>query len=347
MKNKKINPPQLIMAVYMLVLLAVTVMIDMNLADIINDALIKWAMNGVIVLSLIPMINVGAGRNFGMAVGLSAGLLGMVFAVNLRFTSWTGFFSSIAAGSLIAAVLGFFYAKILNRLKMNEEIVGTFVGYSFIPIMNIFYTFVPVTNRQMLYPIGGQGLRPKVNLDIYFGQVLDNLWQIKIGKLVIPLGLLLFLWGTGILLWAFSKTRTGMIFSAIAENERFVQISGISVNKYRTIGIVMSTVLAAFGVVVYSQSYGILHLYDGPFMMSFPAVSAIVIGGAGKKKATVVNALAGTFLYQTTYLLSIPVANALLIPEMAEILRTIVTSGIILYAFIFERKDKRHEVREK
>ena len=129
MKNKKINPPQLIMAVYMLVLLIVTVMIDMNLADIINDALIKWAMNGVIVLSLIPMINVGAGRNFGMAVGLSAGLLGMVFAVNLRFTSWTGFFSSIAAGSLIAAVLGFFYAKILNQLKMNEEIVGTFVQY--------------------------------------------------------------------------------------------------------------------------------------------------------------------------------------------------------------------------
>ena len=110
------------------------------------------------------------------------------------------------------------------------------------------------------------------------------------------------------------------------------------------IAIVMSTVIAAVGVVVYSQSYGILHLYDGPFMMSFPAVSAIVIGGASPKKATVTNALIGTFLYQTTYLLSIPVANALLIPEMAEILRTIITSGIILYAFIFERKDARHEV---
>ena len=55
------------------------------------------------------------------------------------------------------------------------------------------------------------------------------------------------------------------------------------------------------------------------------------------------NALIGTFLYQTTYLLSIPVANALLIPEMAEIMRTIITSGIILYAFIFERKDMRNE----
>ena len=130
------------------------------------------------------------------------------------------------------------------------------------------------------------------------------------------------------------------------KTEKFARLTGIRVNRYRTIAIVMSTVIAAVGVVVYSQSYGILHLYDGPFMMSFPAVSAIVIGGASPKKATVTNALIGTFLYQTTYLLSIPVANALLIPEMAEILRTIITSGIILYAFIFERKDARHEVHK-
>lgn len=347
MNNKYMNPPQIIMFLFTGVMLLAALAIDMSLVGIINDALIKWAMNGVIVLSLIPMINVGAGRNFGMTIGLSAGLVGMIFAVNAIYTSWLGFFTSILIGMAVAVVFGFLYAQILNRLKMNEEIVATFAGYSFIPIMNLFYTFAPVTNRQMLYPIGGQGLRPKVNLDNYFGQVLDNLWQIKIGDLIIPLGLLLFFFGIGLLLWLFSKTKTGMIFSAIAENEKFVKLSGINVEHYRTIGIIMSTVIAAIGVIVYSQSYGILHLYDGPFMMSFPAVSAIVIGGASPKKATVANALIGTFLYQVTYLLSIPVANALLIPEMAEILRTIITSGIILYAFIFERKDTRHEAREK
>lgn len=347
MKNKYLNPPQIIMFLFMGVLLAAAAAIDMNMIGVINDALIKWAMNGVIVLALIPMINVGAGRNFGMTIGLSAGLVGMIFALNARLTSWTGFFVSILVGMAVAVVFGFLYAMILNHLKLNEEIVGTFAGYAFIPVMNLFYTFVPVTNRQMLYPIGGQGLRPKVNLDNYFGQILDGLWQIRIGELVIPLGLLLFFFGIGALLWMFSRTRTGIIFTAIAENERFAKLSGIRVNRYRTIGIIMSTVIAAVGVVVYSQSYGILHLYDGPFMMSFPAVSAIVIGGASPKKATVANALIGTFLYQTTYLLSIPVANALLIPEMAEIIRTIITSGIILYAFIFERKDTGHEAREK
>ena len=347
MKIKNVNPPQLIMTVFLLVLVAAAVAVDISLVGVINDALIKWAMNGVIVLSLIPMINVGAGRNFGMSIGLSAGLGGMIFALNYRMTSWTGFFVSILVGVLVAVVFGWLYAKILNNLKLNEEIVGTFAGYSFIPIMNLFYTFVPVTNLQMLYPIGGQGLRPRVNLENYFALILDNLWQIRIGQIVIPAGLLLFFFGMAALLWAFSKTRTGMIFSAIAENERFVQISGFDVNRYRTIGIIMSTALAAIGVVVYSQSYGFLHLYDGPFMMSFPAISAIVIGGAVHNKATVKNVLVGTFLYQTTYLLSIPVANAVLIPEMAELFRTIVTSGIILYAFIFERKESRNEKNKK
>lgn len=341
MKKISINPPQAIMFLFMLLLLFMAGFIDMDLVGIFNDALIKWAMNGIIVLSLIPMINVGAGRNFGLPIGLSAGLCGMIFALNFRMTGWTGFFISMPVGGIIAIGFGFLYAKLLNNLKLNEEIVGTFAGYSFIPIMNLFYTFVPVTNRQMLYPIGGQGLRPKVNLDIYFGQILDMFMQVKIGPFIIPAGLLLFFFAVALILWAFGKTRTGMIFSAIAENERFVSISGINVNHFRTIGIILSTVLAAVGVIVYSQSYGILHLYDGPFMMSFPAVSAIVIGGASPRKATVANALIGTFLYQTTYLLSIPVANALLIPEMAEILRTIITSGIILYAFIFERKARK------
>ena len=91
MKNKRMNPPQIIMFLFMVVLLIAAVAVDISMVSIVNDALIKWAMNGIIVLSLIPMINVGAGRNFGMSIGLSAGLWGMIFALNYRLTSWTGF----------------------------------------------------------------------------------------------------------------------------------------------------------------------------------------------------------------------------------------------------------------
>lgn len=194
MKNKKlkhfINVPQIIIVLYLIILLIASFYIKMSFKSIITDLLVKWAMNGVIVLSLIPMINVGAGRNFGMSIGLSAGLVGMIVALNYKMVSWKGFFVSIIVGVLVAVILGLLYSLILNRLKGNEEIVGTFAGYSFIPIMNIFYTFVPVTNRQMLYPIGGQGLRPKVNLEPYFGTILEKTIVWEIGGVKIPVLLL-------------------------------------------------------------------------------------------------------------------------------------------------------------
>lgn len=133
--------------------------------------------------------------------------------------------------------------------------------------------------------------------------------------------------------------------SAIADNETFVNLSGVDINQCRTYAIVFSTVLAAVGMCVYSQSYGFIELYNGPFMMAFPAVSAILIGGASKKRTTVFfHALIGAYLYQTTFfLLSVPVANALFMPEMAEIIRMIITNAIILYAFLHEGGLKKNE----
>ncbi|MBU5425207.1 ABC transporter permease [Tissierella pigra] len=339
----KIEPPQLIIITYLLILTISLKFIHISYIDMINDSLIKWVMNGVLVLSLVPMINVGAGRNFGLPIGISAGLVGMCIAIEFRLTGWIGFITSIFFGVVVSILFGYIYSFILNKLKGNEEIVGTFVGFSFIPIMSLFWSLAPFKNRQMLYPVGGQGLRPKINLENYFSKILDSFLEINIGDLVIPLGLILFFLLLCLIVYLFGKTRMGITMAAIAENEVFVKLSGVNINKYRTYGIIFSTILAAIGIIVYSQSYGFVHLYDGPFMMAFPAVSAILIGGASKKKATVFQVMLGTYLYQTTFLLSVPVANVLLIPEMSEVIRMIVTNGIILYAFLYEGVKKTNE----
>lgn len=342
-KTRKIQTPQLIILSYLAILIISLKFVNISYIDIFNESLVKWVMNGVLVLSLIPMINVGAGRNFGLPIGISAGLIGMCIAIEFRLEGFVGLIIAIISGVVIAVLFGYIYSIILNRLKGNEEIVGTFAGFSFIPIMNFFWSLVPFKNRQMLYPVGGKGLRPKINLENYFGKVIDSFLEIHIGRLTIPLGLILFFLILGAVVYLFQKTRMGLTMEAIAENETFVKLSGININKYRSIAIIFSTVLASIGIIVYSQSYGFVHLYNGPFMMAFPAVSAILIGGATKSKATVFQALFGTYLYQTTFLISVPVANALLIPEMSEIIRMIVTNGIILYAFLYERKVKEDE----
>lgn len=83
-----------------------------------------------------------------------------------------------------------------------------------------------------------------------------------------------------------------------------------------------------------------MELYNAPLSHSFPAVSAILIGGCIGKRAGIFHAVLGTYLYQTIYLLSAPIANTILIPQMSEIVRMIITNGIILYAFLKQGRRK-------
>ncbi|KJR43535.1 ABC transporter [Candidatus Magnetoovum chiemensis] len=56
--------------------------LDIPINWIINDALIRLVMNGVLVLSLVPMLKAGIGINFGLPIGVTAGLIGMCISVN-------------------------------------------------------------------------------------------------------------------------------------------------------------------------------------------------------------------------------------------------------------------------
>ncbi|MGI6711390.1 MAG: ABC transporter permease subunit [Bacillota bacterium] len=333
--------PQIIIMSFLGVLFLIAAILEMNLINIVNTSLVKFAMNGILVLSLIPMINAGVGMNFGLPVGIVSGLLGMCLAINMKLTGFFGFFISVLLTTPIAIIFGYIYGLILNRVKGKEDIAAIFIGFSFIPLMNFFWTLVPFTNRQMLYPIGGVGLRPKIGLDPYFAKVLDNLFAIKIGGLAIPLGLLGFYTIICLILYWFFKTKLGLVMLAVGENEGFSKLSGVDINRTRLIAVIISNVIAGLGICVYAQSFGFLELYDAPLGIAFPAVSAILIGGSMGKRATIFEAVLGTYLYQTIYLLSAPIANALLLPQMSEILRMIITNGIILYALL--KRERRTE----
>ncbi len=68
-------------------------------------------------------------------------------------------------------------------------------------------------------------------------------------------------------------------------------------------------------------------------MMAFPAVAAILIGGATASRAKVSNAVIGVFLFQGLLTTSMPVANKLFTgTDLSEIMRMVIQNGIILYA---------------
>ncbi len=91
--------------------------------------------------------------------------------------------------------------------------------------------------------------------------------------------------------------------------------------------------MGAIGIIVYSQGYGYAQLYSAPLNMAFPAVAAILIGGATAARAKVSHVIIGVIIYQGLFTTALPVANQMFQgTDLSEILRVIIQNGIILYA---------------
>ena len=134
-------------------------------------------------------------------------------------------------------------------------------------------------------------------------------------------------------MWLFFRTKIGVAIVAGGSNPEFAAASGIDIDKNRVIANILSTVLGALGIILYSQSYGFFQLYSGPLMMAFPAVAGVLIGGATASKANISHVIIGTFLFQGLLTASMPVANQLFEgTDLSEIMRVVLQNGIILYA---------------
>ena len=220
----------------------------------------------------------------------------------------------------------------LNRLKGSEMSVTTYVGFSIVSLMCIAWLVLPFKSLELRWPLG-TGLRNTISMNSTFSHLLDDFLAFKIGSLKVPTGLLLFMILCCFLMWLFMRSKTGVAMRAVGNNQRFAEATGTSVNKMRIIGTMLSTMLGAIGILVYSQSYGFMQLYTAPRQMGFVAASAILIGGASTSRCKISHVLIGTFLFQGVLTLGMPVANAL-VPQstISETMRILISNGIILYA---------------
>lgn len=72
--------------------------------------------------------------------------------------------------------------------------------------------------------------------------------------------------------------------------------------------------------------------------MAFPAVAALLIGGASVNKATMVNVIVSTFLFQGILTITPSVINSVLKTDMFEVIRIVLSNGMILYALTRKTK---------
>lgn len=322
--------PRIIIGLFLVSLYIIAPFVGVDVKTSFNDTVIRFGMNALLVLSLMPMIQSGTGLNFGMPLGVEAGLLGAVISLELGYTGFAGFIAAILLSIPFSVIFGWSYGKILNKVKGGEMMIATYIGFSSVAIMCIMWLVLPFKSPDMIWAYGGEGLRTTISVEKYWFKTFNKVLGLE--SVTIPVGEILFFALIAFLITLFFKTRTGLAMKAVGLNNKFAQATGVDIDRLRVKSVIISTVIAGVGIIVYQQSFGFIQLYLAPFNMAFPAIAAILIGGASVKKVTVLNVIVGTFLFQGILTMTPSVINGLIKTDMSETIRIIVSNGMILYA---------------
>ena len=88
--------PRIIIFLFLVSLFVLAPFVGVRLDASISDVLNRFGQYAILVLALVPMIQAGCGLNFGLALGIVAGLLGATLSVQFGLQGFLGFFGAIA-----------------------------------------------------------------------------------------------------------------------------------------------------------------------------------------------------------------------------------------------------------
>ena len=178
--------PRLIISVFLIILLGLASFLNIPLSGLFSDILIRFGMNAILVLAMVPAIQCGIGVNFNLPLGIVCGLLGALVSIEMNLSGFPGLFVAILVSLPLALMAGYLYGVMLNRLKGQEMTVGTYVGFSIVSLMCIFWLVLPFKDPRLVWAYGGSGLRVTVSLEGILSHVLNDFLAFKIGNIVIP-----------------------------------------------------------------------------------------------------------------------------------------------------------------
>lgn len=134
---------------------------------------------------------------------------------------------------------------------------------------------------------------------------------------------------------ALMRTRLGQQFRAVGQNRVVANVSGINVDRVRVIAIMISTVLAGWGQLIFVQNMGSFQTYGAHEQVGLYAGAAILVGGASIRKATNAQALLGCILFHLLFIVA-PSAGKNLFGDAAigEYFRVFISYGVIALALV-------------
>ena len=137
------------------------------------------------------------------------------------------------------------------------------------------------------------------------------------------------------------NTRLGQNMRTVGQSRAVATSAGINVDKTRIIATCISTVLAAWGQLIFLQNLGTFNTVQQQDNVGLYSVAAILVGGANVQKATNKQAIIGVILFHTLFVVA-PLAATELVGDSAisEYIRMFFSYGVIAVSLAMHASKK-------
>jgi len=128
----------------------------------------------------------------------------------------------------------------------------------------------------------------------------------------------------------FTRTKLGQDCRSVGQSQPIANASGINVDRTRIIATMISTVLGAWGMIVFLQNMGHVNTYTAHRQIGMFSVAALLVGGATASKAGIKNAMFGLLLFHAMFVVSPGMGRLIFGDELvAEAVRSFMVYGVI------------------
>ena len=312
---------------------------------LLNEIVTRLGRNAFLILSLLIPIMAGMGLNFGMTLGAMAGQIALIFVADWQIWGIPGLILAAILSIPFSVGLGVFIGKILNKAKGREMITSYMIAFFMTGIYQLVVLYmmgsiIPIKHASIKLP-RGYGIRNTVSL-LQMRQSLDNLLSCTVGGVKVPvLTLILIALACLFIVW-FRKTKLGQDMRAVGQDMEVARDAGINVERTRVIAMVMSTVFAGFGMIIYLQNVGNFPTYTAHSQIGMFCIAALLVGGASVDKASIGNVFLGVILFHTMFIVAPKTGAAITGDSMiGEYFRVFVSYAVITVALVLYEAKKR------